>query len=220
MSYLSWPVSQIATEIPGATAILFKHKINFCCDGGKSLEQALLEKNIDAIQIVNTLTEIKARSSTQEDWQTLNNHALIEHIITRYHNVHRQQLEELQRLAKRVETVHSAHPLCPTGLANHLATLSQELEQHMQKEEAILFPMLSNNPSPMVNGPISVMRAEHEDHMADIEKIYQLTQDVTPHSDACNTWRALYVGLQEFISDIHAHINLENNVLFARTSNH
>ena len=30
-------------------------------------------------------------------------------------------------------------PDCPTGLAEHLRTMGQELESHMQKEEQVLF---------------------------------------------------------------------------------
>jgi len=68
----------------------------------------------------------------------------------------------------------------------------------------------------MVSGPISVMMADHEAHIAEIEKIYQLTNDVTLHAGACNTWTALYLGLQAFISDLNMHIHIENAILFAR----
>lgn len=37
----------------------------------------------------------------------------------------------------------------------------------------------------------------------------------TPTEHACNTWRALYRGLDELRNDLMQHIHLENNVLFA-----
>lgn len=217
MSYLSWPVSQIALQIPGATAILFKKKINFCCDGQKRLGDVLAHKNLDGDAFVKDLEQLERQSQAQPlDYVAMDTIELIRHILVRYHEVHREQLKELIRLAERVETVHSQHPLCPRGLAAHLLKMQRELLDHMDKEERILFPMLTGTMHPMAAGPIRVMMEDHEQHRAEIEKIYALTQDVTPHSEACNTWRALYLGLQEFIRDLNLHIHLENEVLFPR----
>ncbi len=41
-----------------------------------------------------------------------------------------------------------------------------------------------------------------------------LTHDATPPQGACNTWRALYAGINQFSDDLIAHIHLENNQLF------
>ncbi len=216
MSYLDWQLGQIATQVPGATSILFGHKINFCCNGHKTLKEVLAKKGLNEQEFDTALEELASRNNAKQDWSLLENKEIIDHLLSRYHQVHREQLPELVRLAARVETVHGNHPLCPNGLANHLTNMQQELEGHMQKEESILFPMLTTDFPPMVQGPISVMMADHEDHIKDIEKIYALTQDLVPHAEACNTWRALYLGLQEFVSDFNMHIHIENNVLFAR----
>lgn len=85
----------------------------------------------------------------------------------------------------------------------------------MMKEEQILFPLLRRNPVTMATGPISVMHHEHVQHGESIEHIDTLTNNITPPPGACNTWRALYTGLQELKEDLMAHIHLENNVLFA-----
>jgi regulator of cell morphogenesis and NO signaling len=69
---------------------------------------------------------------------------LIDHILERYHAVHREQLPELIRMARRVEAVHRDHPLVPTGLADLLEEAEQDLLSHMMKEENILFPMLQS----------------------------------------------------------------------------
>jgi regulator of cell morphogenesis and NO signaling len=216
MSYLNWPVSQIAVQIPGASALFFNNKINFCCHGDIPLSEALAQKQIPEESFIAQLEALSQQNQQQVDYQALDNRELIEHILTRYHEVHRQQLPELIRLAQRVETVHAEHPLCPKGLAAHLQRMQDELADHMHKEEAILFPMLAAGAPPMVSRPISVMMADHEQHRAEIETIYRLTHDVTVHPDACNTWRALYLGLQQFISDLNTHIHIENDVLFAR----
>lgn len=141
---------------------------------------------------------------------------LIEHILNRYHDTHRDQLPEMIRLAQRVERVHGSHPECPSGLSAHLETMRAELETHMAKEEQILFPMIARGISGMARGPISVMRAEHEDHSTALARLDVLTNHLDLPEDACNTWRKLYEQIATFREDLNAHIALENSVLFAR----
>ena len=117
-------------------------------------------------------------------------------------------------MARRVEAVHREHPQVPAGLADLLEGMHAELLSHMQKEEAVLFPILKAGGNPFVNQPIQVMRAEHVEHGATLERLNALTQDITPPDSACNTWRALYAGLAQLQEDLISHIHLENNVLF------
>ena len=140
--------------------------------------------------------------------------ALIDHIVGRYHEVHRAQLPELVRMAHRVESVHRDQPDVPAGLGAFLETMQHELLQHMHKEEAILFPMLKAGGNPFVVHPIGMMRAEHTDHGAALDQLNALTHNATPPAGACNTWRALYAGVAQLRDDLMEHIHLENNVLF------
>ena len=139
---------------------------------------------------------------------------LIDHILKRYHDVHRVQLPELIRMARRVEAVHRDNPLTPAGLADALQAMEQELLAHMHKEEAVLFPMLRTGGNAFVPQPIAMMRLEHLEHGETLERLAQLTDDMTAPAGACNTWRALYTGLAQLRDDLIDHIHLENNVLF------
>lgn len=140
--------------------------------------------------------------------------ALIGHILTRYHEVHRRQLPELIRMAAKVEAVHAGHEAAPIGLATLLTAMQTELLQHMQKEESILFPMLERGGNPFVVHPIGVMRTEHEEHAERLQHLLALTRNATPPADACTTWHQLCVGVREFVDDLQQHIRLENDVLF------
>ena len=93
----------------------------------------------------------------------------------RLHDVHRIQLPELARLAKRVEHVHGERADCPNGLAAHLELMRDELENHMQKEEQILFPLLKSGNYEFARGPIMVMQHEHDDHGQNLDVILRLT---------------------------------------------
>ena len=140
--------------------------------------------------------------------------ALTRHIEERYHARHRQQLPALAAMAERVEDVHFGDEAVPEGLSALLRRMIGALEVHMKKEELILFPAIRRGGGPGVAAPIAVMRADHDDHDREIAEIRRLTRDLTLPEGACRTWAALYSGLGEFLTDLDAHIRLENEVLF------
>ncbi|HLT98976.1 MAG TPA: hemerythrin domain-containing protein [Burkholderiaceae bacterium] len=152
------------------------------------------------------------------DVSALSTEELVTYIVSRFHTGHREQLPELITLSRRVEHVHAGHARCPAGLADELEAHLQEMESHMLKEEQVLFPMLCRGMNGPAQGPISVMKFEHGHHFDAIERIHNLTQDLIPPDDACNTWRALYAGLATYARELAQHIKLENDVLFAQAS--
>jgi len=204
-------LGQIAVQLPGATAIFRRLKLDFCCGGQVSLKQAAADKGLELDALLAELAALQRPSALAGVDAPP---ALIDYLLTRYHEVHRVQLPELIRMARRVEAVHREHPLVPTGLSALLESMHEELLSHMQKEETILFPLLKAGGHPFVTQPIGMMRAEHVDHGAALEKLVQLTHEATPPVDACNTWRALYAGIAQFNDDLINHIHLENNLLF------
>lgn len=205
------PLGSIAVELPGATAVFRQLKLDFCCNGHMSLRQAAQDKNLD---LADVLGQLAALEHTDELPDEMTVDSLIDHILARYHEVHRAQLPELIRMARRVESVHQANPNVPAGLADLLETMEQELLQHMVKEEEILFPMLRTGGHPFVGQPIGMMRSEHISHGEALDRLNALTNDATPPVGACNTWRALYTGIAQLNDDLMNHIHLENNVLF------
>src|SRR5690606_11427677 len=124
----------------------------------------------------------------ERNWRDAEPRELIQHILARFHERHREQLPELIRLAQRVEEVHAERPDCPVGLTDHLRAMQQELESHMMKEERILFPMLSRGRTAMAQGPITVMEMEHEQHAAALAQLAALTNGIALPDGACNTW--------------------------------
>lgn len=209
LEFQSRTLSNLATEIPGATAIFRKHKLDFCCGGAVPLSEAAAAKGLDAASIAD---EIAALAPTNHETPRETN-ALIAHILTRYHEVHRRELPELIRLAKRVEAVHGARDDAPRGLADLLHRMALDLESHMQKEEQVLFPMMEAGGNDFIRHPIAAMRAEHVE-AGDLLKKIEVFGGPAPE-DACPTWRALNAGVTKFCDDLMSHIHLENNILFS-----
>lgn len=204
-------IGQIAVQLPGATAVFRRLKLDFCCGGQVSLSQAAADKGLDPSAVLAELAALQRSDAVPE---ATSPSALIDYIVARYHDVHRAQLPELVRMARRVEAVHRDNPDVPAGLADLLEEISEELQSHMLKEEQVLFPMLRSGGNPMVVHPIGMMRAEHVDHGEALDQLNALTHDATPPLGACNTWRALYAGIAQLGDDLIHHIHLENNVLF------
>ncbi len=216
MNLLDQSVGWLARNIPGSTGVFRQYQLDFCCGGNRSLKDALADREVEAEPVLARLQALQAEGSDERDWATASRNALIHHILTRYHDGHRRQLPELILMARRVEQVHRDNPDCPHGLAIHLEVMAEELEDHMRKEELILFPMLQTHATPaQVNAPISVMRHEHDQHGEALQRLRGLAQDFHPPKGACNTWRALYKNLAQLQDDLMQHIHLENNILFA-----
>jgi len=174
------------------------------------LSAACSKRGLDADAI---LAEI-ARSPAAEVIERRTAPELIAHILDRYHAPLRPELERLQTMAAKVERVHGERASCPIGLADHLTQLRGELEEHLGKEERVLFPALLAGAGAAAHGPIRAIMLEHDDHGVALRNTRALTTDLSPPADACNTWRALYLGLEELERELMDHIHLENNVLF------
>ncbi len=151
-----------------------------------------------------------------QDPARLDDQDLIGHILRRYHEVHRRDFPEAIRLSRRVDGAHADHPGRPRGLTNHLAIMQADLEEHQQKEERILFPMMLAGGAPMIRHPIGRMVADHEGVDDQLRRLRALTDAFQPPADACGLWRDLYRLCSKIDDDLREHMRIENEILFPR----
>jgi len=102
-------------------------------------------------------------------------------------------------------------------------TLKTELEQHLIKEEEILFPMIKRyeaEPSDDLYKNMKETTAEtEEEHEAAgdiLKELREITAEYTVPQDGCGTYRRTFEILEELEADLFQHIHLENNILFHR----
>ena len=210
------------------TASIFKnHKIDFCCNGNRNIDEAAKAKNIDIDKVLYELENV----SGSTDQENINFDAwpidlLADYIERIHHKYVNDKVPELLQYLNKIQAVHGEkHPEL-----YEVYTLFQgaayDLIQHMKKEESILFPYArqmanetANTPPHFgtVQNPVRVMMQEHENEGERFRKIRQLTNDYTPPSDACSTYTVAFAMLEEFENDLHKHIHLENNILFPKT---
>ena len=149
-----------------------------------------------------------------ELWQNASDSDIIDHTLPRYHDTHRRQLEELVPLAEKVAGVHAGK--FPAEVVSLLHTIQNELLSHMMKEERILFPMLKQGAGRAAAMPVRMMMHEHTEHEAALERLLEVTGNLQAPADACRSWQRLYSLAQELVDDLRDHIDLEDNILFAR----
>jgi regulator of cell morphogenesis and NO signaling len=224
-------IAEIAGTMPRSIPVFQKHGIDFCCGGKRALAAACSEKGISFELVVGEI-ERAGRSVAESgtDWATEPLRAIIEHVLARFHTSLKEELPRLLALAEKVATVHGAkHPDTLPALRDTFRSLKDELDAHMEKEEHVLFPYVNDLeaaarglrpsfsiPLGLASGAIGVMEREHEFAGLALKTIHRLTGGFHPPDDACGSFRALYAGLEIFEADLHAHIHLENNILFPR----
>lgn len=211
-------VGQLATEHPLATRVFARHGIDYCCGGGLPLSRACEQRGLDATAVLAEIEhELASSVATPERWDDAPLEALIDHILATYHAPLEEELPRIEEMAVKVSRVHGdkAPDVLPE-IESIVVSLREEMEQHMKKEELILFPMIRQGRGAEADGPVSVMEHEHADVGNALRRLRELTGGYTVPEGACNTWRALWHGLADLERATHEHIHLENNILFPR----
>ena len=211
-------IGQIAAEHPLATRVFARYQIDYCCGGGRPLAEVCRTKGLDPARLLTEIQqEIVPDADGVDNWNEAPLAALIEHIVNTYHVALNEELPRLEAMARKVVRVHGdKDPERLTELLQVYLALKAELDEHMIKEEQILFPMIRRGLGSSAEGPVAVMLHEHENAGAALARLRELTDDYTVPEGACNTWRALWYGLAALETEMHAHIHLENNILFPR----
>jgi regulator of cell morphogenesis and NO signaling len=208
-------------------AVFQRHGIDFCCRGRRPLAAAAAEHGVDFDELRGELeAALAAPPGDSRDWTAAPVAELVGHIVDGYHAKLRRELPRIGELAAKAASVHGPRHPELVAVDETFRSLAAELEQHMVKEERILFPYLvsleagaapaGGSPFGSVRAPIGMMEHEHDDAGRALDRLRELTGAYTAPDDACNTWRGLVHGLSELEEDLHRHIHLENNILFPR----
>lgn len=203
-------LAELATELPAATRVFHRHRLDYCCGGRRSLADACAERGLDAAALLAEI--LAAPAASRASPADLSPVELAAHVIARYHAPLREDLPRLVAMAEKVERVHAEKPGCPRGLAAHLAEWTRSVLDHLEKEEKVLFPSLGSPDRAVA----AALTREHDDHAAALARTRALTGDLVPPPHACTTWRALYAGLEDLERELMEHVHLENHVLFPR----
>jgi regulator of cell morphogenesis and NO signaling len=218
-------VSDIVAEYPASAKVFERNGIDFCCGGRRPVGDACAEGSVGFDQLRAEIEAAVGSGSAGRNWAQAPLADLVDHILERYHAKLRQDLPGLTRMSGKVTSVHGERHPEVKQVEEVFAGLRAELESHMRKEEMVLFPLIRGLDSGesagqpmlrMLEHPIRVMEHEHDGAGEALRNLRRLSNGYAPPGDACETFRALYRGLEELERDLHEHIHLENNALFPR----
>lgn len=211
-------VAELVTTRPNAVKALQRHGIDFCCGGGRPLDEACAARGLDAGALLAEVDALdRVGRAPARRWESAPLDELIDHILERHHRPLDAELPRLDALVRKVTAVHhDKDPKTMDGLRAAWGELQADLLPHMEKEEQLLFPWIREGQGASAGAPISVMEVEHQQVGELLSTIRRLTGAYTVPAEACGSWRALWQGLEALEADLHEHIHLENNVLFPR----
>jgi regulator of cell morphogenesis and NO signaling len=223
-------VNEIALANPKARHVLEDAGIDYCCGGGKSLEEACRRANVSAAEILRQLRSNGERIGPGEvQWMSAPLGELTKHIRVRHHQYVREATPRICGLLAKIQEKHGRNHGELSEIAKLFEDLAAEMRMHMQKEEQILFPFIealeraANSGEAAeppffrtVRNPIYSMMKEHDSAGERMRQIRSASGGFKPPADACTSYQAAYQDLEEFEKDLHLHVHLENNILFPR----
>jgi regulator of cell morphogenesis and NO signaling len=220
-----------AAAYPSSKRVFEKLGIDYCCGGKISIQDACDKTgvNIDDLAELLRMAEHLSSETAEPDFPGMSLAALADHIVRKHHVFTRDENERITALLEKVCGVHGQNHPELHEVRVIFGMLRLELENHMLKEERMLFPYialmessldfgLTLPPAPFgtTRNPVSVMLSEHDAAAEQLLEIRRLTDDFDTPADACVTYRTLYEALEGLDKDLHQHIHLENNILFPK----
>jgi len=224
-------IREIVMQHPSSAKVFLRFDIDQCLQADLSLEGACQALQLSVDQVLEKLAdaEIQEGGFIALDPATLSLARLAQHIVRVHHHCVRQELPRLASMASTLAAKGGDRAAELAKVAELIAKLHAEMYAHIQKEEQVLFPFISQMDQESiiayppahacfrsVSHPIFMMEQEHEsaDHI--VADLIRMTNHFESPSWACETHLALFSGLRDFEADLKQHVHLENDVLFPR----
>ena len=220
----SQSIGEIISMMPKASEVFKEYNIDFCCGGHRPLSEAIKAQKLNDREVLQKLDEAyeeTRRFANQVDFRKMSPGELIDYIVNTHHVFVKRVLPELSELTTKILRVHGPSHSDLFKVHKLFHNLKTELEQHLIKEEEILFPAIkeyAEKPSEeLLNRINTVMKEtedEHETAGGVLKELRKVTQEYHVPEDGCSTYCKTFDKLQELEADLFQHIHLENNILF------
>jgi len=228
--FLTKTLAQIVNANHQAAGVFEKFDLDFCCKGKRTLEQACIEKDLQTEQVIAELekTDDSTINFADINFNEMSLAQLAEYIVMTHHSYVKNEMPSIMGYLQKVASKHGERHPEMFKVFELFAAVNEEMGQHMQKEELVLFPRIKEISKQITEGkeiiinntyllsPINMMEQEHDHAGSMLAEIRKLTNEYTPPKDACTTYRLSFAALKAFELDLHQHVHLENNILFPK----
>ena len=224
-------IGEIVAHDFRTAAVFSKHGIDFCCKGQRSIDEVCQKNNLNPAHLSQELNDVMSNKGGESiDFKTWPLDLLADYVEKKHHRYVEEKTPTLIQFLNKLCKVHGGtHPEL-FEITALFTSSAQDLAAHMKKEELILFPFIRKMAEAKsqnrdlatphfgtVENPVEMMKHEHEVEGDRFRKIAELTNNYTPPTDACNTYKVTFAMLQEFEQDLHTHIHIKNNIMFPRS---
>jgi regulator of cell morphogenesis and NO signaling len=213
-------VADIARALPQTIAVFEDAGIDYCCKGGRSLDEAAGSAGFTTDDLLAKLNA--APSNGERDWSEAPLSALMKMLLHEHRETILDALREVRRCVDVVQTT------VRMSEARRLEVLASDFTAHtlahIGSEEEELFPtvaLLDSIAHAEINGPLPprvsqrILR-EMIEHEALRDRLRTMRELACRLPDIAGGVAQLRSALREFSRVVHHHIHLENNVLYPR----
>lgn len=222
----------VVIDNPAAADVFEKLGIDYACRGGRVLGEVLSESGISIEEFMGEMEQaarVAIGSASGTDWRVTPLRTLIRHIVNTHHSYLRVELPALDKWISKILEQHPSERELLRTLQRAIQRLQRNVEVQMIKEEAILFPAISDleraavsggPPSDMQFGSVAnlsrVMGAENNAAASTLHEIRILTNNYTCPPEGSTALKTLLERLRSLAGQEHRHLHLENNILLPR----
>jgi regulator of cell morphogenesis and NO signaling len=223
-------IRELVSTQSSAAAVLQRFDIDLCSHAEKSLEKICSELQLSVDQVLEKLADAATgkQSIATIDVSGYSMARIIQHIVRAHHQYVRRELPRLVTMAQKLAGKHGERAPELKTVLSLIDVLRSEMLAHLEKEEQILFPFITQMEEELTGGttahacfrtveqPIAMMVREHLSAEGLLAEMRTLTGGFKAPDWACTTHLAFYAGLAMFEADLRQHVHLENDILFPR----
>lgn len=222
-------IGQIAHSQPGAIELFQSLGIQYCCHGQEEIDSASKAVGVPVSELLAKLQQTGRTScASKASWINPILEALIAHLIRSRRSMTSKELPHITSLARSLAQCGDRVPPHGVELAMVVEALVREVEVHLAKEEAVLFPLIQEVELAYIGEGANAVRPrtlhrrvgkmvhEHEQIGYLLSAARRLTDGFEGTSSCCAPYRELCDQLRVLDGEIREEVHLENNVLFHR----
>src|SRR5690606_37058019 len=149
-------IGEMVAEDFRAAQVFRKYKIDFCCKGNRTIEEACENKKYLAEDIYKDLEKVSEAKADNIDFNSWPLDLLADYVEKTHHRYVEENSTVLIRYLNKLCKVHGdRHPEL-FEIAKLFTESAQELAAHMKKEELILFPFIKKMVAAKASGELLV----------------------------------------------------------------
>lgn len=138
-------VGEIVAQDYRAASVFENHKIDFCCNGGRSLADVAAEKGLALETLVEEVKQARAQGDGgATDYESWPLDLLADYIVKTHHRYSDQQITKIKPYLDKIAQVHGdRHPEL-FKIKEIFNQIAGEISAHTKKEEIMVSLLLKN----------------------------------------------------------------------------